>query len=381
METIQTEPVIQTENTAQPQKKTERSSNFELLRIISMFLIILHHFGAHGFTTYGLLSTGLLPATENWIKVFLAIGKFGVNLFVLISGYFLVKSKFKWSKLVKLILQTMFFTVSLYLITCAWGEIKFSWKDLLRNFFPISTRKYWFVEIYVILYALSPFINKVINHCSKREFQTLLGILLIVQIVFPNIDNYFPQSELVWFITLYLIAAYIRLYPNKLTDLKRVNLPVFVFTFGLIIYAYLVWEQAYFGMSSLFCVVASLSLFCLFKNIKMPKIKAINFIASTMLGVYLFHDNLYFTHSIPHIWNDAILWEQIFHAPFHAQFAGFPLYAFCVAVLVMAMGIGIELVRQLIFFGVEKLINRLKPKKQKEEDTAETLNSVKENNI
>jgi hypothetical protein len=100
-----------------------------------------------------------------------------------------------------------------------------------------------------------------------------------------------------------------------------------------------------------------------------------------MLGVYLFHDNLYFTHSIPHIWNDAILWEQIFHAPFHAQFAGFPLYAFCVAVLVMAMGVGIELVRQLIFFGVEKLINRLKPKKQTEEDTAETLNSVKENNI
>lgn len=35
-------------------KKRQRNSNIELLRIVSMFLIVLHHFSVHGVAVAGL---------------------------------------------------------------------------------------------------------------------------------------------------------------------------------------------------------------------------------------------------------------------------------------------------------------------------------------
>lgn len=343
------EPInSQPNQTAQPKSRVGRSSNFELLRIVCMLLIIVHHFGAHG-----VFAEGLPLTNQKLIQSFITVGKLAVNVFVLISGYFLVKSKFRLSKLIKLILQTIFFTVILYAVSCIWCEVEFDWKQLLYNFFPISTRRNWFIQIYVILYALSPFINKVINACSKTEHLLLISILLIAQLIFPYITNFFPQSELLWFITLYLMASYIRLYPNKTTELKRINLPVFIASFALMVYAYLELKQSYFAMSHIVCAISSLSLFCLFKNIKMPNIKVINLISSTTLGVYLFHDNIYINKT---------LWNEIIHCGFHAQLSLFPLYIIVMVITVFAMGMIIDFIRQLIFIGIEKLIKKI-PKK------------------
>ena len=63
-----------------------RSSNFELLRIISIFMIICFHCSFHGqFQTSG----------ENKIIInfFNQLGELGVNCFILISGYFYYESK------------------------------------------------------------------------------------------------------------------------------------------------------------------------------------------------------------------------------------------------------------------------------------------------
>lgn len=76
-------------------KRRIRQSNFELLRIIAMLLIVLHHSMIHGtLTTPGkvVLDTGN-PFTFG-IYNFLAFGgKVGVYIFVLITGYFMINSK------------------------------------------------------------------------------------------------------------------------------------------------------------------------------------------------------------------------------------------------------------------------------------------------
>ena len=80
------------------EKKT-RLSNFELLRIISMLLIVAHHFSVHSH----LISD--TPIINVYLQRALATGgKVAVNLFVLISGYFMINSTFKFKKLLKLIL-------------------------------------------------------------------------------------------------------------------------------------------------------------------------------------------------------------------------------------------------------------------------------------
>ena len=86
-------------------KIDNRESNFELLRIISMILIVLHHYALHG---------GLFQPNNLNEKVGLFIllgGKIGVNVFVIISGYFLVNSKFRIKKLLQLIGQVYFYAI------------------------------------------------------------------------------------------------------------------------------------------------------------------------------------------------------------------------------------------------------------------------------
>ena len=70
---------------------TKRDSNFELLRIICMVLIVIHHFSVHG--GYFTETQGTLPFNATLIDLFAMGGRLGVNIFVLISGYFLINSK------------------------------------------------------------------------------------------------------------------------------------------------------------------------------------------------------------------------------------------------------------------------------------------------
>ena len=68
-----------------------RKSNIELLRIIGMLMIIAHHY---------VLNSGIIDAFEvgstSMNYVFLTLwgmwGKTGINIFILISGYFMCTS-------------------------------------------------------------------------------------------------------------------------------------------------------------------------------------------------------------------------------------------------------------------------------------------------
>ena len=92
--------------------KKERLSNFELLRIIAMIFIVLHHY-----TYYGNLISASNNIINKYIAVFIIVlGKVGVNIFILITGYFQINQKFKFKKVIFLILQVYFYSIVLYII-------------------------------------------------------------------------------------------------------------------------------------------------------------------------------------------------------------------------------------------------------------------------
>lgn len=87
--------------------KQERKLNFEALRILSMLLIVVFHYSDWGKVMYIEGNT-----VNRLIGDFINIGgRLGVNLFVLITGYFLVNSKFKVKKLIKLIFEVWCYSV------------------------------------------------------------------------------------------------------------------------------------------------------------------------------------------------------------------------------------------------------------------------------
>ena len=96
------EKVENKNNTVENNKKV-RNSNFELLRIIAMIMIIIHHYTVHG---------GWIPFTyENFTfnmvltQLMRYGGKIGCHLFMMITGYFMIKGKTNFKKIFKLVLE------------------------------------------------------------------------------------------------------------------------------------------------------------------------------------------------------------------------------------------------------------------------------------
>ena len=98
-------------NILKEKNKIERYSNIEFLRIVSMLLIVAHHYVVNS----KLLKTGSPVLEANFsaklifLFVFGAWGKIAINCFVMITGYFMCPSQITAKKLAKLVCEFMFY--------------------------------------------------------------------------------------------------------------------------------------------------------------------------------------------------------------------------------------------------------------------------------
>lgn len=199
----------------------KRDSNLDLLRIISMLLIVFLHSIDHS----GVLEAA--QASGGWISFYVgftfALTKICVNCYVLISGYYLVTSTFRFRKLITLWTEAVFYSFLLKAIFMMTGAVPFSAVSLVSCFFPILTGRYWFLTIYVGLYAVSPFLNAAIRAMDKKQHTclnlVLFGLFSVWISLYPSMAgmNSGGGWGLAWFVVLYLCAAWFRLYytPGK----------------------------------------------------------------------------------------------------------------------------------------------------------------------
>lgn len=65
------------------------------------------------------------------------LGKMGVAIFIIITGYFMVYSTAKLVKLIKVWLPIFFYSVVLFLFCVAIGQQPFSIEDSIKSAFPV----------------------------------------------------------------------------------------------------------------------------------------------------------------------------------------------------------------------------------------------------
>ena len=101
---------LQTQEAVQ---KKERSSNLELFRIITMILIVAHHYVVNSGLAYidGPICANPLSWRSLFLLIFGAWGKIGINCFVLITGYFMCRSSITLKKFAKLLCEVMFYKI------------------------------------------------------------------------------------------------------------------------------------------------------------------------------------------------------------------------------------------------------------------------------
>ena len=336
-----------------------RESNLELLRILAMFFIVMHHFAVHG----GGQLIQVFSANHLWTEFLALWGKLGVNLFILITGFFYIKSLPKISSVMLLWLTTLSYSIVLYLVFILLGR-SFSVIDFVKVMFPVTFTQYWFISSYVALILLVPFLNVGLHNLNKKQYEILLVVLGIIWSVIPSLmilpplsGNKWYFSYLSWFVFLYCLSGYIRLYMvDKISEYKisRVRF-VFIIAASCVFlwvlfcnYQYhsgtKIWRNwRYFSdMNNIFTLVASVSLFLVFFKINIGYNKSINIIAGTMLGVYLIHDNRFVRH-----W----LWDYVWGVKDHLTDAFYyyllwSTFAICSTFLLCVL---IEMVRKKLY--------------------------------
>ena len=233
-----------------------------------------------------------------------------VNCFVLISGYFLVNSRFKLKKLGQLWVEVVFYALVIRLIMIVLGQADFSIMSVLSCFAPVITGRYWFITIYFGMYLLSPFYNIAIKAMNKNQHKALLVVLFVLFSVLISIHPSLKGMNsgngwgLAWFTVLYFTAAYFRMYytPCKESSLKY--LAVFLACPTLMLIALFISQLLNIGLvnsivnnfwryDSVFAYIASVSLLLVFLNTNFRSDRKISkfavYMSSATLGVYLIH--------------------------------------------------------------------------------------------
>lgn len=269
----------------------ERDSNMELLRIVCMLFILIHHFIVIVLYPELTVRDGDLNPYRIACIVINGFVYVGVNCFILISGYYGIK--FRLRSLFNLYCICVFYTVLAAFLKYGLSDIQFNKGLLYSIFLPFSHSKWWFITCYVALYLVSPILNKAAQNLDRKEFVlsiislTVLNVYLGYYWHLHNINGY----NLVQFIYVYLIGAFLRKYPLKKLNQGR-SMALYIIgalLWSIITVFSLKWKVPHWvalHYNNPFVLIASIGLFVYMTKICIHS-RTINIFASSVLAAYL----------------------------------------------------------------------------------------------
>ena len=315
-------------------KKPVRMANFELLRIIAMLMVIVLHYIVKGNMSAELYDDGSAQNHLWWlIEAFCNVA---VNVYVLISGYFLVNARWKVSRLISLVCQVLFYSIltgfvayilfsvvqpdfALSVLNKAGISYQFGLTSWLYIFLPIEYEHYWFATAYVIMYILSPVLAIAVKNMPQKQLKVVILALLCFFSIPKSINPYLIPTDSYgydfgWFICLFLIAGYIKLYGIKFFGSKIRAITVYVMSVllnwgvasvtgaicretGKLDY----YTDMTYAYNYILVLISSVAFFYIFTYVKIEDgfiSKLVCKVAPFTFGVYLLHENI----GIRYVW-------------------------------------------------------------------------------
>lgn len=298
-----------TEVTKEMESCNERNYGIDLLRIVAMIMIPALHIMGHG----GIL-TATIPLTyHNEAAYFLETAAYcAVNVYALISGYVGYGRKQRYSNIIYLYLQVLFYTIITTVVFAILRPDMISSETIVNAIFPFAYQYYWYFAVYFCLFFFMPFLNAALEHMERRALQGILVAAFMIFSVLPTIFCYdFPGVmrgySFLWIAILYVVGAYIRKYQVKGAKNNWQNL------LGYVVCVLITWlskigTESYtahvYGMPqgglrlleyhSPTIVLCAVFLLLFFANLNCNRsnvlVKFIRIFAPASFGVYLFHE-------------------------------------------------------------------------------------------
>lgn len=269
-----------------------------------MMLIVLYH-----------IAGNIMPNNELSFAEIMAVdclgrwGILGVDCFIIISTFFLQEVKnTNFKKIRTLLIRTYCYIFTFYIIKQIYNPdtgIQYIAKDIFLNLikYPLFMNDYWFIWTYLVFLVIIPVLNRI--RISTRIF-SISVMLLLINCISAKTTNI--GSDVFHFCCVYIASKYLlnNQYDRCCKLSKMVLVTLFLLVAGINILkdndllevvplvVIEIWEKLSIGRYGILPFFMALSLFCLFRQIPARSSKVVNVISSSMLGVYLFHENAYF---------------------------------------------------------------------------------------
>lgn len=352
----------------------KRMVSIDLLRIVSMMMVVMLHYlgkgkllpevtgdiSGNGYVAWGLESLSIVA----------------VNVYMLISGYFLVETGFKAKRVAELVCQVLFYAILVPVVLVALGIIsteKFTLYYLLQTVLPVQMQQYWFITAYIIMYLLSPVLAAGAKALTREQLRnTVMALLLFFAVsksVLPfQLEVDAKGYDALWFITVFLVAAYIRLYGIPFFTKKETGrrgamcyLLSCAGIYGVMLAVRLVYQktgsldhfiQNTYHYNHILNLFAAVSLFYAFSYVKIKEDgfagRLIIKMAPYTLGVYLLHEQI----------DMRDLWPGWLGATLECNMLVFVGRGIVAVLLVFAVGIVVDMIRGFLFKTVTRLCKK-----------------------
>lgn len=273
--------------------KLPRLSNIELLRIISMLLILVVHADFWSLGAPDLSDFKNAPSNALLRTLIESISIVSVNVFVMISGWFGIKPNLR--SLSNFVFQCAFFLIGIYAVMILVGKASLTPMGVLGSL--CLTHWNWFIKAYIGLYILSPLINAFLEKATKRQLKLFLIFFYVFQTVWGwltnasafVVDGYSTFS----FIGLYVLARYLKLYGAAIAKQGLAIYTASVILNCAVFYISLRTPhiRGVYAYANPLVIAGATGLLLWFSQLNIPINRTINFIGRSCFAVFLLHSN------------------------------------------------------------------------------------------
>lgn len=244
----------------------------------------------------------------------------------------------------------MFFYYWVFEIVVYGGHVEVVNKTTIRHMsLPIFYGASWFISCYIIFSLFIPYINRLLNMLTGRQYLELLLLVFMLTDVlqFFHVVTFMDHSRILFFTFVYAIGGFIQLHCSKYITAKYRKRYFMIFLLLLAVAIVSILVKDYIGYAkdsdkyikeatafafSILSVLIANFFFLMFISMKPFYNKAVNTIAGTVLGVYLIHDNDILRNII---WHRIFPNEQFFNMHWYFLFMIIEIIAiFCICSLI-----------------------------------------------
>ena len=294
-----------------------RELGLDALRILCMCMVLMLHILGNG-GVLGNTVRGTAQYRAAWLLETYCYC--AVNCYAMITGYVMLGKQRRPGRLLELWLEALVYSVGTTLLVKYGFREELGENVLLWSFFPLFRRQYWYFTAYMGMMLLLPYLNRMLEGLSRKEYRQLLVIILVG---FSFLPNFFQMDtfrlvngySMAWIMMMYAVGGYLRRFvePERWSMGSALGL---FFLLGLLIWSnHMLMNVVTEGVKlpgeanpalrwrhydSPLMVLQAAALFLAFRAWKVrsgfaKKLIAVG--APASFGVYLLHMNLFFSES------------------------------------------------------------------------------------